>query len=1311
MDRRNSSGLAGPAVIIALLAALGLGPALRGSQTPAAAPSAIAAGGMATSFSAAGTSSTDEYESNGGYAHGAGYLLEKFFDRLSDPAEKSKAWASDVGKFSSRADFDPEDLRSQYTADCLIVTLPTPISPPLRYFFDSARAALESAAGTSGYSLDSFDLPWSGAAQTNSGKFQLGSEIDVFPAEPAEIPAPAPQANQSADSAKYLYSLKPNTDNDNRWRRDCGVILFRDEDKHRILVVFVVGEAPTYGVNRLELRDALDQMAWLEDWRKTPTPPRRRPAQHLVTMFRSGKYADAIRIVGPTFSGSAPSLRNVLEDWRYQTVDSLKLPKRLSIEIISGTATSIGNSTLPVAKDPRRPAVFFKTVQIPDSVLRKEIPQLLENVAEVPAGAPTPVAPANVSGSATANCSPTPMSAVQSTPETPRIAIIQENTASENPKPEAWIDGTLGDSSEGPQILLMSFPLHISQLRALQKGNNGQQPSPGRRDVDLPDESGQQSIGVIAPYSPRAATYNELVLNNLLSRIHRARVRYVGIVATDVEDLVFLVQEIRASCPDVVVFTTSADIRFLHSEVNTDMRGTLVFTTYPLFERLQAWTSPFQSKMVRTFPSDTAQGVYNAVLAQLSDKPELMLNYGQPFDSTPADKDHPKYPVLQIGVVGRSDIWPIAFWVPDHGDLGEVWGNTTQDEHRKPFLGSSGGLYPPAFEALFFILNVVLGMAASTLLMTDLVPLWQRMPMRDWLTSRCKTRWWLAFLLKDPTPELRDARHVFTMTIFAGMLMAEIVGLSFVHIPIRIAPTLLGFPLLIGWTFRVILYGEYLIGVLVLVAWIVSTIRMFACWRGGRWTQFWHPVLYLGLGLIPVALALGLWWHLRNLPTDAEALFAFIRAVHLYDGVSPLMALMFLGGAGSALAACYFFRAAMLEDRPLRNLLLDANGESASFRGVAGLEERVVHLLKISISSEYLPAAILVLGLLVVSFLYFGLTKLRTAFSIDGEAFDILFICMTFAIYAMFSFALLRFALTWFAIRRLLRRLYFHPSRYSYKDIQLTAHPSHLEHQKILLYEARPGLAAVEYGLGRARAVLWMAAQTGKHSALADSINQSQTLNPTLLEAERQLEELQKVPDWEASVSARKNLYWKVAGLTAIIVSLFEPVWRMSNLTPRLNAVDDKSNTVDEKATTDTWLLHQAELFMAVRVVDFVRHVFPHLINLVGFAMPAVLAMVLAVSAYPFPAHDTLLWVSWTVLLATIGLTLYVFIGINRNPILSMITGNEPGQFNWNSAFTMHLLLFAVIPILTLLGAQYPGALSGGLSWVGSVFSSGGTSQ
>ena len=91
-------------------------------------------------------------------------------------------------------------------------------------------------------------------------------------------------------------------------------------------------------------------------------------------------------------------------------------------------------------------------------------------------------------------------------------------------------------------------------------------------------------------------------------------------------------------------------------------------------------------------------------------------------------------------------------------------------------------------------------------------------------------------------------------------------------------------------------------------------------------------------------------------------------------------------------------------------------------------------------------------------------------------------------------------------------------------------------------------------------------------------------------------------------------------------------------------------------------LLDQAELFVASRVGDFVRNVFPHLINLIGSAMPAVLAMVLAVSAYPFPAHDTLLWVSWTVLLATVAISLYVFVSINRNPIVSMFS--EPTRAN-----------------------------------------------
>ena len=151
----------------------------------------------------------------------------------------------------------------------------------------------------------------------------------------------------------------------------------------------------------------------------------------------------------------------------------------------------------------------------------------------------------------------------------------------------------------------------------------------------MPDEAGQARFDTIAPVSPRAAIYDELVLSNLLTTIRRARIRYVGIIATDVEDLAYLVQQIRNNCPDTVVFTTSADIRFLHSDVNRDLTGMLVFSTYPLFSRLQNWTYPFKGDTeLQTFPNDSAHGVYNATLEQL-DLDGKELDFAEPFIKDP----------------------------------------------------------------------------------------------------------------------------------------------------------------------------------------------------------------------------------------------------------------------------------------------------------------------------------------------------------------------------------------------------------------------------------------------------------------------------------------------------------------------------------------------------------------------------------------------------------------------------------------------------------------------------------------------------
>ena len=92
-------------------------------------------------------------------------------------------------------------------------------------------------------------------------------------------------------------------------------------------------------------------------------------------------------------------------------------------------------------------------------------------------------------------------------------------------------------------------------------------------------------------------------------------------------------------------------------------------------------------------------------------------------------------------------------------------------------------------------------------------------------------------------------------------------------------------------------------------------------------------------------------------------------------------------------------------------------------------------------------------------------------------------------------------------------------------------------------------------------------------------------------------------------------------------------------------------------------------------------------------------------ASYPFPRHDSLLWFSWVVLLTVITISITVFVQMNRDRIISMLSGTEPGRFNLDSVLVGHVVTYAVVPIMVLLGAQFPHALGGIFSWFGGLFS------
>jgi hypothetical protein len=466
--------------------------------------------------------------------------------------------------------------------------------------------------------LDRFDLPWQDPEKGSSQGFALGQELVLrWEGDTDTTEGPKPIGN--------FVSIEGNKKEQTRFLSEPGILLFRHNREKKLLFVLVVGETPTWGVRKEALANALNWVSWLSNW-----------WGHKPTRFPEvAKGPPQIRILGPSFSGSTKSIDLVLDAW-LATHQPLHLAKAT---IISGTATAV---THELSWSFAATTVFASTT-ISDSSRNSLIECYLMHLGA------NKIALLSESGtlrgfhytlggaSPEAGCQNAPL------PLSPTRAVL--DWFGQTPPPAA-------------QILYLKYPLHISNLRNASRSAATPatpQLALGRRNLPFSEEQSEGGGYVIPTFSSREAYYDELVLDRLISTIHRERIKYVEIVATDIEDLIFLAQQIRSKCPDTVIVSLSEDLRFLHSDVSQDLRGMLVFSTYPLFSANQSWTYPFFGEKQRSqFPSDNAEGVYNATLALLG-KAESMLEYGSPFVRSSTK------PPLWVSIVGTDDFWPVAY--------------------------------------------------------------------------------------------------------------------------------------------------------------------------------------------------------------------------------------------------------------------------------------------------------------------------------------------------------------------------------------------------------------------------------------------------------------------------------------------------------------------------------------------------------------------------------------------------------------------------------------------------------------------------
>ena len=422
------------------------------------------------------------------------------------------------------------------------------------------------------------------------------------------------------------------------WRRLPGLLLFRkvERSKRHLAAVLLVGETPKIGIQKVAFAAAIELerafMAALgESW--------------------------TVRILGPSFSGSAESLRFAFAELGLQGIKDLAAPPLPSTyRMVTGSATAPG-----LEENLGGPIAFQRTV-LPDDVLQRQAFCFLQD---------------------------------QMGWRMNRVALLSES------------DTVYGQETDATPSRMerVSFPSGLSNIRNEWEKNGVAKSSAG--PVEVPKSTlslslgeGGQPVDLVPEFSPLTLRSKDLAMANLLSAISRGGIRYVGILATDPRDKLFLARRIREFSPDVVLFTFDNNLLYAHPEHTAEMDGMLVLTGFPLFTENRRWRD------VLGGPRDLDEGKYRRQFA--SEFEEGIFQAAQTLIDAPREKLEKR---VWIAVVGNGSLWPIAALLPTCGAASSC----SWDASLPPFLPKDKNKEPLRFDILAGRTDLQLGFFALLL--------------------------------------------------------------------------------------------------------------------------------------------------------------------------------------------------------------------------------------------------------------------------------------------------------------------------------------------------------------------------------------------------------------------------------------------------------------------------------------------------------------------------------------------------------------------------------------------------------------------
>jgi hypothetical protein len=964
-----------------------------------------------------------------------------------------------------------------------------------------------------------------------------------------------------------------------------------------------------------------------------------------------------IKILGPTFSGSIDSLVHSLKTFAGEH-------PHVSFRIVSGGATRSTNRK--IVEDALKGRASYRATVLTDDQMFCALTDQLQKID-------------------------------RSIKDGHGVALLYESNTSWGQGLLQGASGLCASRKVVDNALRLPFPMHISRLRAAAadrpKTAANQAVPPRFRALEL----GETVIATdqIPTFSPKLTSSGvELALANTLDTLKKENITTVGLLATDTRDKLFLAQQLSRVAPGLTLFTLESDLLFVHPDYNNYVRGMFIASTYPLFTLNQSWTQEDGAGVAarHQFSTTNAEGTYNAFLAleyYNVDGTALPLPAGEtrpaPIDyRPPAPRDCPSagcLPAVWISVVAKDALWPIGYGWPFSSTDPPKADETVQVLQQAP-MAKNLTLHPSEL-----MIGALLAFAIFSLLACYRYVEWRR-----------KGPAWRALPtlkgLDRGAAAVRYQSVALTALAFMSVFTTLVSALAF-------GITAHAFPK----TFDHAVYFVAIVAGLCVFGVTVRSWYELARWMTRKDGEDADQTLLYGdakrvrrdilivVGLVTLLTAYYLvkfvdvyWWNALQTP-NRFVRFAE-RALHPEDGVSVLVPVFFLltpifcwalvqiwrvggprlapvltttkntvrwiGTLAKGVDDAWCERLVCLSDRPL-------GGLPVIWQQVllVGLACTIILLKRVGIVTvEEYPFSSFIEMLWVLCQFFIALSFAQSLY---------LALLLNQLLRALASSKLVD------AFGRLPREAFAAHYRFSPKSpgrgdlLRLSYHCAALS---AALEHANPVNVAERVPSHHVH---------GLHNALGAGL-------PT------DLSEIPNAPCTNTSTFAT------LLDHAETIASWLPNSWSFGPGDTFLSRERDTATT----NTLRQWTL-RAEEYLALLITLLLRELLARLMKGLLFVVTALVCVILALSLFPIHPWQPLMAFVWLWMLVAAGASIAISVAMERDAVLSRLSGTQPNRLTWNAAFVTKVIVYGVVPLLTIFASQYPGLGGTLLRWLAPI--------